>query len=243
MIIRNAKSSIAGLALAGGLLASGAADATVYAFDVNNPNGSTGAGDVTYFGAQYATGAEQLSLTSTIAENNGHLANGFWIVISDGPNPKSNYNEYAIFYGDGLTGDLTSYVYNGANSASSWNTPGEFIQTFSNAVSVDTSVAGEVTFDLTIDVSGINAYTPTTPGNNDWDGAQFGEKIGIWYHPVVFSGSGPTYNMDGTLASFSYDKQSWYDTKGKYTTAPEPAMGMLLALGLFGMVAARRRMK
>lgn len=232
----------AGLLLAVGLGAATSASATVFSFDINNPPGSTSAGDVTHFSASYNDASQHLSWSSTIARQSGNLADGFWLVLSDGPNPKSHYNEYAIFYGDGNTGNLTSYVYNGVNSASSWNTPGEFIQSFAGGLTVDNSVADEVTFSFSIDVSAINAYTPTTPGTNDWDGAAFAEKIGIWYHPVVFGGSGPSYNADGSLASFPVARNGWYDTSNQMTmTVPEPAMALLMLTGLLGVISVRRR--
>ena len=193
---------------------------------------------MTSFSAAYNDATQQLTWSSTIHEAGGNLADGFWLVLSDGPNPKNNFNEYAIFYGDSNTGNLTSYVYNGANSASSWNNPGEFIQSF--ALTTDTSVANEVTFSFSIDVSGLNAHVPATPGTNDWDGASFASQIGIWYHPVVF-GAAPTYNADDSLASFRVSKNGWYDTSDQDTVVPVPAAAWLFASGLIGLIGVSRR--
>lgn len=235
------KRSLCWVTLALGLVASSQASATIFTYDITNPPGSDGAGDVTAFSTSYNDVTQQLSWSSTVAESSGNLADGFWLVLSDGPNPKDNVNEYAIFYGDSHTGNLTSYVYNGANSSSSWSTPGELIQSFAGGLSFDSSVAGENTFSFSIDASFINAYVPTTPGTNDWDGASFGESIGIWYHPALF-GANPTYNPDGSLASFPVAKGSWYDTSDRdTTTVPAPAIPLLLITGLIGMIAIKRR--
>jgi len=55
---------------------------------------------------------------------------GFWLVVNNGPNPKqSNAKELAIMCGDMATGRLSTYVYNGANNANSWNDPNILLQT------------------------------------------------------------------------------------------------------------------
>jgi len=216
------------------------ARAISYMYDTDNPPGSAAAGDVTNFLTTYKTVTEQLTFSSTIKKESGHLADGFWLVLSDGPNPKHHYNEYAIFYGDGITGNLTSYVYSGENNANSWQTPGEFIQAFASAVTVDNSVTDEVTYGFSIDVSFINAYVPVSPGINEWDGAQFGGQLGVWFHPAEFT-STPTYNNE-SLASFPVSRGGWYDTAFQQSTVvPEPAISLLLITGLIGMVGRRRR--
>jgi len=225
------------------------AQANVYSFENTNPGGSDSAGDITNITSSYNSSTEVLNWESTISQKGDNLANGFWLVLSDGANPKSHHNEYAIFYGDSYTGNLSAYVYNGVNSSNSWNTPGELIETFGGAFESDTTVAGEVTFSFSISASNINNYVPTTDGTNDWDGAQYGESIGVWYHPVVFNDA-PEYNADGSLSSFSYGASGWYDTAYEQTEeipdvtdVPEPGALALAGLGLVGMVVGRRRRK
>ncbi len=240
MFNKYSKKTFCTFVIAAGLLASTQAGATAYTFNIDNPPGSASAGDITNFSTSYQTGTEQLSFSSTIKRDNGNLAEGFWLVLSDGPNPKSHYNEYAIIYGDANTGNLSTYVYNGVNSSNSWNTPGEFIQSSVGGLNVDNSVADEVTFSFSIDASFINAYTPTTPGTNEWDGVKFNENIGIWYHPAIFS-SAPTYNNDGSLSSFSVSRGGWYDTANRQASVSAPAMVLLMISGLMGMVVMKRR--
>lgn len=215
--------------------------ATTYTYDILNPPGSDAAGNVASFSTSYDDVTQQLTWSSTIEEVGGNLANGFWLVLSDGPNPKNHVNEYAIFYGDATSGNITSYVYNGVNSSNSWFTPGEFIQSFAGGLSVDNSVAGERTMSFSLDVSGINGYVPMNGDPNDWDGAAFANKIGIWYHPALL-GTGASYNPDGSLSSFQVAKGGWYDTSNQMTTVvPVPAAVWLFGSGLIGLIGVSRR--
>ncbi len=219
--------------------------AELYTFEINNPEGGDHAGDITNFWTSYDSSSEQLSWQSTISKTNGNIANAFWLVLSDGPDPMIDRNEYTIFYGDAYSGNLSAYVYNGKNSGSSWNTPGEFIHTFGGAFESDSSAAGEVSFSFSIDASILNGYQPTTPGTNDWDGASFDENIGIWLHPVVLD-KASSYNADGSLAAFPEIVSGWYDAYDQTTVTnnvPEPGTLALVSIGLIGMVVGRRRRK
>lgn len=234
----NLKKPLIGLALAAGLFSATQASATTYHYEINNPPGSDNAGDVTFFSATYNDVSQQLSWSSTIQTANGNLANGFWLVLSDGPNPKNQVDEYAILYGDGLSGNLTSYVYSGENNAASWQTEA-FLESFVGALNVDSSVLDEVTFSFSIDASNINGYA----NNADWDGVAFAEKIGIWYHPAVFGGNGPTYDQANELLSFPVAEGGWFDTSGQTTTTvvPVPAAAWLFVGGLVGLAGVSRR--
>ncbi len=222
---------------------------TIYSFDITNPPGSSNGGKITSLSLEYNETQEKLAFSSSIQKHNNHLANGFWLVLSDGPNPKNNVDEYAIFYGDATSGTLTSYVYDGVNSSGSWNTR-PFIESF--ALSVDNSVNDLVTFNFAIDVAGINSFY----NSPDWDGAAFNEKVGIWYHPIQFH-SNPTYNQDGSLSNFPGGHAGWYDTGYKDTVktivdipdnapnnpnaVPEPSIILLMLSGLSGLFFIRRR--
>ena len=230
------------LLLSAGLLASGSAAATMYSFDTTYPSGSQGAGDIAAFSVSYDDATEVLGWSTTIERYNGNLANGFWMVLSDGENPKNDVNEYAIMYGDGLSGEISTFVYNGVNSASSYSTPGEHIKTYVDALTMDLSIADEVTFSFNIDATDVNAHDPMNAlvATDDWDGVKFDEHIGIWFHAVVFNDA-PQY-ANGILDSFDYSKQSWYDTGYQKTSVvPVPAAVWLFGSALLGLAGFARR--
>ncbi len=239
------KKSAAMLALAG-LFCSSIASATVYSYSVNNPSGSTGAGDITQFSASYNDVTENLSWSTTIQEVGGYLADGFWMVLSDGENPKNDVNEYAILYGDTITGNISAYAYNGVNSGNSWQTPGDHIETLVGILSIDDSVANQRSFSFSLDGTNINSHDPDNSlvATDDWDGLSFGNHVGIWFHAVVLSGSGAGYDGDNKLTSFDFSRQSWYDTSMRDTSVvPVPAAVWLFGSALLGLVGFSKRRK
>ena len=225
------------LTLAAAVLSTASLTATAaptYEFNAFQPKGGTASGDILDVYGKYDASSQQLSFKSTINQKRNNLADGFWLVLSDGPNPKNHVDEYAIFYGDGKTGRLTSYVYSGRNSANSYKSE-QLLASFNNALNVETSANGEQrTFSFTnLDISGINNYLDT----EDWDGAAFGEKVGVWFHPTVLGQT--AYSEDGALTQFEASRSSWYDV-GNVETVPEPA-GLALLAGTLGLLAAARR--
>lgn len=168
--------------------------------------------------------------TLTFATEFGaEAADGFWTVFSTGPNPKRHDKELAILYGDLASGDLYAYEYNGLNSANSWNTPGNLLDSFSGAITNTGSG-----FSLSIDANNINGADLSS----DWTGVEFGEKIGLWYHPTWGT------NMTTDPFSFSYNNQGWYDISNHTTTVtdvPEPGTVALFASAMLGLFGLRRR--
>ena len=237
-------SSIIKGATVGLLLSSGSAFATVWEYEINNPPGNANAGDITNVSTSYNDITSDFSWEATFDPSpnaNAYLPTGFWLVVSDGENPKNDANEYAILYGDTLTNTLTAYVYSGQNNANSWNNPGEFIASYTGMLDV-TDAGGQRTIGFDMNALGINAFTPTTPApdGNDWDGVAFGSQIGIWFHPFVHTLGQITYDEEGRITSFGTNATGWYDTAFRQTEIPTPLTLSLMLVGLVGLRRLKR---
>lgn len=170
-----------------------------------------------------------------IVDFDGTAADGGWLVVSPGANPKNSTTELAIAYLDADSGGVWVYAYNGANNAASYlETP--FLGFFSNAYTID----GEGVATLSLNTSIIDTQLET--------GFAFGERLGIWYHPAL----GVNINGDASgMSGFSFSSQGWLDTNwdgdcdnpnnGCITTVPEPGTLPLVFLGC-AMLALRRRL-
>ncbi|MEL6262830.1 MAG: hypothetical protein AAFQ40_13740 [Cyanobacteria bacterium J06623_5] len=222
------------------LFAIAPAQAGTFVFEESNLGGNKRVGKHEYIKAEYDSDTEVFSWTSTFSRNtnNGRLADGAWLVISDGEDPKNNVDEYAILYMDGTTGNVSIYNYDGVNGSDSYKN-----ETFlgNTALTVDNSVTDERTFSFSLDATTINDMTSTF--GNDWDGIAFDRKIGIWLHGVdelttTYKNNDPNQGLD----KFNYKKQGWYDVSHKDATkVPEP--GSVAAIGLFATAAATQLRK
>ncbi|MEM7016578.1 MAG: PEP-CTERM sorting domain-containing protein, partial [Pseudomonadota bacterium] len=90
-----------------------------------------------------------------------------------------------------------------------------------------------------------NTPPPLSAGQtqHDWDGVQFGEQVGIWFHPS--KGTRTSYNpQSNKLTQFSYHKAGWFDTTTpldtEVTEVPEPQTLIIFAVGLLGFSATRK---
>ena len=214
------------------------AQATTFKFHRNGAGGGALGPNFESVETTYNDATEELTWSSTFSST---AIDGAWLVLNDGPNPKQNEDEeLAIFYLDGLTNRLTAYEYNGKNDSNSWFDQ-DFIQSWDNAVNVVDN-GGERTLSFSIDATDVNEYgVLQDPLWQDWKGAQFDEKIGIWFHAV--QGLDTAYNGD-ELTQFDFTSQGWYDI-GNQMTKPVPEPGTLgaLAVGLLGLLRLSQRKK
>ena len=203
--------------------------APVYEFSDTTANNGGGIGDwLDSLHMTWDAGNEVLNWSSTF---NNAAIDSFWLVINDGPNPKvEDTNELVIMYGDLDEGIVTSYVYNGANNANSYNTPGIYLQT-------DTLTVDGDSISFTIDASGMNSAS--VPG--DYRGMVAGpERVGIWYHAAVDSSF--TYGENGLIEHYGFGAQGWYDRSNlTMTDVPEPGTLALFTLGAGALFVRRRR--
>ncbi|MGD1938231.1 MAG: PEP-CTERM sorting domain-containing protein [Cyanophyceae cyanobacterium] len=249
-----ALSLITSAAIAGGLALSlaGQASATTFKFDWEKADGggSQGKSAVTgrnqHISVNHSKGyyesvsttfddiTDEFTFSASFSDKNGKTIDGGWVVISDGPNPKGQGEEYAIFYLDGVNNTATGYAYNGQNRSNSWSTNSDnYLGTWDMSYA---SGNGESSLSFSLDAADINARTDIDP---DWKGVAFAEQVGIWFHAGY--DTSVSYNGDGEVTSFS-SNAAWFDTNALDTEAvPEPTA--LLGLGLVGgaFAVSRRR--
>ncbi len=140
---------------------------------------------------------------------------GFFLVVSDGENPKTNANEYAILYGDRASNRITAYTYDGLNNGGQSYQNGTLLGTFENAFrdgGVHQTLGYELT-DFTLDVGAINAAFASP----EWDGVQIGAQSGIWFHQT--EGSQFSYGADGSITNFQFSDQVFLDRAFEETRA------------------------
>jgi len=229
------------LAVLTALWAIAPAAATTFNFKGTDVGGNPTVGEYRVISADFNTNSNLFSWSSTLARNarNNRLADGGWLVISDGPDPRPFSQEYVIFYLDGNNGKVSAYDYSNTHRSHSWGST-----TFlgSAPLTSTTTADGEQrTLDFSFDMSAINSRTDF---GADLKGTQFTDKIGIWFHGL--DGLQASYLESEELSQFSYKAQGWYDASSKETIAlashpptsqdiPEP--GMIAALGVVAVAA------
>jgi hypothetical protein len=190
------------------------------------------------------------------------ITSGFWLVLDNGPNPKTHAGELAILYFDAATlsaPKLSVYGYNGQNASNSWqdgasdqagNQPGDLIKGIyetsgfiNSIIAENTTVGGTAMRHMKFDINAadIVGHTPLYPETGPWQGTGFDNHLGIWFHPVdVFTA---TYESSsggkrGKITGLTTQTEGWLDGQN-FTSIPTPASVALLGLG--GLVAMRRR--
>lgn len=251
-----------------GLLAlPGMATATTYMYEVQNPVQASSAGHIDSLSSTYDSTGHILSWQTTVSDSGTPMADSFWVVLSNGANPKGISDQLPIFFLDGsasfdANGDatgiapiLTAYAYNGQNGFTSFADPGVTLLssaggTWSGSnVLTATGDSNSHTLGFTIDTSLLDdsAFVGTQYASageafdaSNWEGAGFGSQIGVWFHALNTTGVAPTYDANGTLTSFKFNTQSYVDNSYQATTVvPEPSSAIMIALA--GLILIHRR--
>ncbi len=230
-----------------------ATQAMIYEYSIDDPAGNKNGGKIYNITTRYNNISQQFSWEYTIDKKN----DGFWLVISDGPNPKGINNQLAILYGDLDKGILSAYRYDGKNGPNSYyyknknnkKRPNELLQQWDNAFT--TKIDGnKKTTSFNINVADINKALTSA----DWEGIQFGKKIGVWFHPSKGSNfkyynsnrgddSTSVANYKGNqIKSFQHRGAGWHDSDNLLVTNEIPILNTLLLLssGLLAMTYYRR---
>jgi len=258
--------SIAGLALA---LGSSTAVAQTYSFSVDSPSQNSSAGKITNVSSTYNKDAQTLSFSTDLFQKDGRIADGFWVVLNTGPNPKGVKDELAIFYLDASssydnsgaatgTGPIvTAYGYNGANSSSSFNDPGALLKSTQDGLAAgeSTTASGDNssrTLGFTLSVADINNSLLTNAAyanagksfdSNNWYGTGFGDGTNEGLAGVwlhTMTDTSVAYNSDNEITKLKFKKEGYYDANNVPTDViPEPSSSMLL--GLCGTLLILRR--
>ncbi len=181
------------------------------------------------------------------------VTQGFTLVVSPGPNPKGNAGELAIIYFDAKVMNdpkISVYNYNGLNSATSYKdgnptagtqAPDRITNTLLEASTFESFSAvdagGKRTLSFAMDATSINNHNPLYPSGDDWTGVEYGQKLGIWFHP--YKNLTRTYNDSGYLTNWS-GTDGWMDGNN-IPTREVPTPGAFALGGLAGLAMIRRK--
>lgn len=233
--------AIAGVALAG--VASAAQYEWVY--NGSSPVQNTSGGTVSALRSTFDTATDAFTWDVTYSDGVAKNTNGFWLVVSDGPNPKNSVGQLAIMYFDATNlaaPKVSIYRYNGQNSSNSFLTPNDLLASSTGIRASDISASasqsgGSRTFHLSVDATAINNLygAPVMP---DWEGIEFGTHIGMWFHSI----KNAQFAYNGSRITGLTGTAGWLDGNDECTTLI-PAPGAAGLAGLAGIAALRRRRK
>lgn len=229
------KRTISSLAFVAVLFGASAASALSWQYDCSPCSGNGAAGALTSLSTSFDASTDQFYFDATFSATNGNLPNAGWLVVSPGPNPKGNVDEYAILYMDNVNALVTAYVYDGQNSANSWLDPNRYLESYAGALQVTNPSATERRIQLSIDATTINSLNLGA----DWVGVEFGPTMGLWYHPAT---GGFQYDANGRISGFNTGTQGWYDKRDLATRPiPEPGAALAFGVGTLLVGASRKR--
>ncbi len=198
-----------------------------YVWDGSSGGYSAAAGAIHEVEVTYDAEHDLLTFYAVV-QDNGNDNDGFFLALSDGPNPNSARG-MAAFYFDDTRADpvVTIYAYNAhpnvAQSHRSWadgdgdqsgdQTPDRILSSLANPerfpVLYDDLIDGKSIYEFTVDASLINLHIPLHYSSSEWEGAKIGSQIGLWFHPM--EGISSQYDSAGWLTSFSYDTRGYLD--------------------------------
>ena len=209
------------------------ASATTYTYEAIDPAGGDAAGNLDYFFASFDDVSKELTVNWTVTENAGVLANGFSLVINNGPNPKDDPNELAMIYFDATGGNpvVTAYKYN--------NTP--FIDSHLSGPTLISSTEQNKIDAINGQSNGTTASYGFTVDTNELAPyfAGFDDSLGVWFHTFAVS---TAYGQNGALTSWDYKEQGFFDGENlKTTEVPEPSTMLLLGSAMVGMRFKKRK--
>ena len=204
-----------------------------------NPNG----GEVSYFDATFSvtdTNQYYMRWVINFFEYSGRLPEGFTFVLYNGPNPKGEPGELAIFYFDGTNQadpKLTVYGYNGQSGNLGRRSyidgdglggaPDKILSSVAdsswiNELVIRDEVDGSRSLIFDIDATAIVTHNPLyNPPGVTWFGTGFDEMASMWFHPMADITA--AYDVNGWLTNFEWCHKGWYDTS--YQCAPDDRTG------------------
>lgn len=213
-------------------------------------------GSIEFINTTFNTATKQL--TFDIQFQGSLITRGFWLALNNGPDPKNQPGNYALFYFDGTSFSspkLTTYVYNGRNDGSSWedgngsasgSPAGDLIRGvnetagFINSISAG-DASGKRRFRFDINATSIQNHLPAfaAPDGSAWEGTGYGNQLGIWLHTLATGVSFSYGSGRGGITHFNDgQKEGWLDGNF-FPTIPAP--GSVALMGLGGLMIARRR--
>ena len=193
-----------------------ATEETIFTYTRENPPGSDAGGDIQSVTTSFNETTNELAFQLVVDGD----TNGFTLAINDGPNPKGNGDELALFYFDNSGSEpvITAYNYNGENNFSSFRDGAPIVSSLSgdspfSDIQVTTDAAGNTVFSFAMDATTVQEFSDSP----DWNGVAFSERLGMWLHPM--EGLQTSYGADGFLESWNFESQGYFDVANEDATS------------------------